>query len=63
MYCHFDPVAPGDMATVQRWRAPNRAGGAKQADEGWHGAQGHRHAAGPQGKKCSTRDPRTVKIL
>ncbi len=54
MYCHFDPIAPSDMATIQRWRAPNRADSAKQADERWHGAQRHGGTAGPQGKDAQT---------
>lgn len=58
MYCHCDPIAPGDMAAIQRWRAPNRADSAKQADERWHSAQRHGGTAGPQGK----RSPNTVKL-
>jgi len=58
VYYHFDPIAPGDMATFQRWRAPNRADSAKQADERWHSSQRHGGIAGPQGKKF----PNTVRV-
>lgn len=46
------------MAAIQRWRAPNRADSAKQADERWHSAQRHGGTAGPQGKSS----PNTVKL-
>lgn len=47
------------MAAIQRWRAPNRADSAKQADERWHSAQRHGGTAGPQGKWS----PNTVNSL